>query len=196
MLRQLEDKGEIKCFESDPCKVGQFLSRAFNIGLETGYRGKQDEQDTAVPATPKCDACGEPFSATQPDGSGGYVLVHRNDCQAFKAGQDEAVATAGYRGKEEDAHPADIKVMQEFMLDGKLALLGEIRAIMRGEESDGVIAHALIREVTEWHDDDRPTPKTPEELRDMAERAEKSRQESQARKRKRFEERHGGSEPA
>ena len=45
---------------------------------------------------PNCDVCGEPFSATQPDGSGGYILVHLDEdqCVAFKAGQ--ADPTRGY----------------------------------------------------------------------------------------------------
>ena len=39
--------------------------------------------------------------------------------------------------------------------DAQYTFRGEIRAIMRGEDVDNVLAHNLIREVTEWHDEQR-----------------------------------------
>ena len=63
-------------------------------------------------ATPKCDACGEPFSATQPDGSGGYTFIHLDEdqCVAFKAGQ--ADPSRGYHLPMETGCAIGFKVLQ------------------------------------------------------------------------------------
>ena len=153
---RLGQTGEVDCAKhhDDLCFVGQFLARAYNIGLETGYRGKQEEQD-------EFRACGG-CAAYQDEGRG-----------------ETCPENTEPEGKQDDPYP---------ILEAKLTLREELRAIMRGEHSTNLIAHDLIREVTEWHEDGKPDLA---EIRRREERAAQRRIESEAGKRRRFEERHG-----